>query len=357
MMPLPVRPAAVDEEQYVVGNAVALALLEKAASLPKCQFPLDWSDPAGLRFPHDQWLEDSVVLLNMAGDWEARRGDADEALRLCGVGVAMSRATEGEPSTTPVYLSYENRLIALEGLRNILGLQSPYEAPNLAGLRLPSTAACRKLYDQLGQIDRRTPLRRALLGTRAQMLWCYQEARDKPMGLAYLFDRPLGDVGTIPDPRFMDWVAFWVTPTGRQVLALDEVAYLRDRARVFAALDRPWRELADSAPPFEAFPPYCILARGATGMARLFMSRDRDAAAAARAQIALALIACHNETGQWPATLDQLHKVVGWDLPLDPFSGKDFIYRREGEGWVLYSVGPNLKDDGGTGDDMVWRRK
>lgn len=49
----------------------------------------------------------------------------------------------------------------------------------------------------------------------------------------------------------------------------------------------------------------------------------------------------------------------------DPFSGKPFAYRREGSGFCLYSIGPNLKDDGGKepsepgkiGEegDMVWR--
>jgi len=31
----------------------------------------------------------------------------------------------------------------------------------------------------------------------------------------------------------------------------------------------------------------------------------------------------------------------------DLFSGKDFVYRRDGEEFTLYSIGPDLKDDGG----------
>jgi len=37
----------------------------------------------------------------------------------------------------------------------------------------------------------------------------------------------------------------------------------------------------------------------------------------------------------------------GRPLPTDPFSGKPFVYRREGAGFLIYSWGPNLKDDGG----------
>jgi hypothetical protein len=35
------------------------------------------------------------------------------------------------------------------------------------------------------------------------------------------------------------------------------------------------------------------------------------------------------------------------DLPDDPFTGKPFLYRPQGIGYLLYSVGPNGKSDGG----------
>jgi hypothetical protein len=47
------------------------------------------------------------------------------------------------------------------------------------------------------------------------------------------------------------------------------------------------------------------------------------------------------------------------DLPTpvlqDPFSGKDIAYRRQGAGFILYSVGFNQKDDNGEGDDRPIR--
>jgi hypothetical protein len=33
--------------------------------------------------------------------------------------------------------------------------------------------------------------------------------------------------------------------------------------------------------------------------------------------------------------------------PVDPFSGKPLVYRQEGNGFVLYSIGENMNDDGG----------
>ncbi len=68
------------------------------------------------------------------------------------------------------------------------------------------------------------------------------------------------------------------------------------------------------------------------------------------------------ERGVYPATLEAL----GRPLPADPFSQAPFRYRREGAGYLLYSVGMNLSDDGGrvvrtsrgrldpAGGDWVW---
>jgi hypothetical protein len=48
------------------------------------------------------------------------------------------------------------------------------------------------------------------------------------------------------------------------------------------------------------------------------------------------------EKGEFPERLDVLT-----DIPRDRFVDKPLIYRREGKGYVLYSVGPNGVDDGG----------
>jgi hypothetical protein len=39
-------------------------------------------------------------------------------------------------------------------------------------------------------------------------------------------------------------------------------------------------------------------------------------------------------------------------LPNDPNSGKPFLYKRDGEGFLLYGVGANGNDDGGSFESM-----
>jgi hypothetical protein len=64
-------------------------------------------------------------------------------------------------------------------------------------------------------------------------------------------------------------------------------------------------------------------------------------------QVALALKAYHAKHRVYPERLDALRQYPGWKLPEDPFSGKDFGYRRHGLGFVLYSWGDDLDDDKG----------
>jgi hypothetical protein len=78
------------------------------------------------------------------------------------------------------------------------------------------------------------------------------------------------------------------------------------------------------------------------------IDRD-DGAAASRAltSIAFALAAHRSEHGNYPAMLAALAPAYLPVIPNDPFTNKPFIYRPGKAGYLLYSVGPDLQDDGG----------
>ena len=66
--------------------------------------------------------------------------------------------------------------------------------------------------------------------------------------------------------------------------------------------------------------------------------------------------------GDYPARLEELAPRILKKLPQDPFTGAAFCYRRQPNGYLLYSVGWNGKDDGGRdkdgtplGDDILLR--
>ncbi len=63
----------------------------------------------------------------------------------------------------------------------------------------------------------------------------------------------------------------------------------------------------------------------------------------------LALQAFRAETGAYPERLSALAPRYLARVPDDPFADrKPLAYRRTGTAYVLYSIGPDAKDDGGT---------
>ena len=78
--------------------------------------------------------------------------------------------------------------------------------------------------------------------------------------------------------------------------------------------------------------------------------------------IAFALTAYRADNKQYPKNLDALAPKYLPSVPVDLFSGRALIYRPAESGYLLYSVGPNGKDDGGasrddepSGDDLTVR--
>jgi hypothetical protein len=84
-----------------------------------------------------------------------------------------------------------------------------------------------------------------------------------------------------------------------------------------------------------------------------------------RAGLACRLYKSRN--GRYPESLEELVPGILAEIPIDPFTGKPLVFRREGEGFIVYSLGSNQKDDGGRStyaitqlvmdkdDDWSWR--
>jgi hypothetical protein len=69
-------------------------------------------------------------------------------------------------------------------------------------------------------------------------------------------------------------------------------------------------------------------------------------------QVAIALELYRRAHQRYPAKLAELSPAYLKAIPNDMFTSQDLIYRKTDKGYLLYSVGPNGKDDGGrTRDD------
>lgn len=66
------------------------------------------------------------------------------------------------------------------------------------------------------------------------------------------------------------------------------------------------------------------------------------------ASLCIALMRYHRANGKYPAALDDLVPTYIASIPADPFDNKPMRYRLEGQKAIVYSIGENLKDDGGV---------
>ncbi len=81
------------------------------------------------------------------------------------------------------------------------------------------------------------------------------------------------------------------------------------------------------------------------------MERAGQALAATRAgRVAIAIERHRRQRGKLPASLTD----VASPLPVDPFTGRELLYQRVEDGFVVSSSGPMQASDARARDDRVW---
>jgi hypothetical protein len=80
---------------------------------------------------------------------------------------------------------------------------------------------------------------------------------------------------------------------------------------------------------------------------KVFELGDRARAFSELGKTSLALAAYKAEKGDFPGTLEALVPGYLKAIPTDVFTDKPLILKRDGKACIVYSVGPNMKDDGG----------
>ena len=92
----------------------------------------------------------------------------------------------------------------------------------------------------------------------------------------------------------------------------------------------------------------------AFGKAREQMAKHQASVEICRAGLALKIY--KEQNGSYPEELGELAPHILGEIPLDPFTGKNLVYSKSADGFILYSLGPNMKDDGGRwGKEHKWR--
>lgn len=318
-------------ERIVRNHQPAIVIAGKASQRPDCRFPVNWRDgPLDVRFPHLAKVRRLTTLLAASAILSAHAGQMDRAAEHVNLAYKASESLHREPTLIGQQARAECLNIASKALQTILSYGDINEDQ------------AKKLHETLVQIDPYTGFVRAMWGERAMGLDMLEGVRkgDKRI-ISELLNDQTSVAALRPGPK-MTW-------TYRLRAADDELFYMRKMESQIAAARFPYRlvkpEVREERP---AFPVYAI---GSTILCPNFgesaRQRDETVARVYGDRILIALATHKYLFSSYPKSLRELSQLFDWPLPKDPFSGKDFIYKRRDKGFVLYSIGRNLKDDGG----------
>lgn len=302
-------------------NVIHLA--EQAAALPKCRFAVNWQAGLAAAFPHFAKLREFARFASSYAVVQSHYGNTDKATRALELGLDANRRVAGDPTLISHLVNIAGIGIVGRGIEDSLRYGTGF-----------SEAQCRRLYDALVKIDLTAAFRRAVAGERAFFISSLQEI----------------------DPRRGYLTRPWSYA--------EQLAQIKYSERLLKTADLSYRELsAQGLIGKGQFPWYFPLMRIVTPVySRVIAQRDKGIAEIRGSQILLALEAYKDRYGSYPEDLTELRSKLGWKVAEDPFSGKDFVYHRHGDGFLFYSFGMDLRDDGGRDfgkskgqkGDIVW---
>lgn len=294
------------------GVESVIALLEKASQKPACRFPVDWASGTAATFKHYASLGKCAKLVAIGAVVRAMEGKPEQAVRLLKLGVAIAQSIKDEKCLMSFLSSGAMLSATTNALENVL------ERCDL------SAQQSRELFGALGRVDLMRAYKNAMIGERTFGLCVFEQA-DISTGVWWLFS------------KLDEWA--YLSLMRRQI----EMANLTYREAKERGLESPSKLTA----PF--FAPITMLASvAASSWKHAFILRDTTIAELAIARTALAIEAYKSKFGHFPDSISELKSKLGWKIPPDPFSGQDLKFRRSGTGYILYSIGADLKDNGGV---------
>lgn len=317
-----------DLRKLIEQNTEALKLIEKAALCPKCVFQMDEEPSYFTIIPRLSKLITARAVLRARDN---RQTDAISDLFLA---FKFYDSLEDFPIEQTAFNVRSNALkAALKGLEEIA------QQGNL------STAQAEQIYSRLAAIRPDADIRTALINERALLNTHYDSAR-RDWQYLICVDWAQGYQPSYLDTLPYRLIAFAWRPFSYkdQQISLDLMEQNLKRVHL------PYRKLVRLYPNTNArsLPRYVFVAHIYYSLGqRLAAARDSAKANIGLAQVAMALTAYKNTHGSYPKSLDLLKTTPGWRLPHDPFSGKSFIFQRTEKGFLLYSLGTDLKDNGG----------
>jgi len=315
-------------------------MIKEATSRPKCRFKINWQEGYFVELPYPSQTRQLARILRVDAVANARLYKMNEAVNSIKLGFLLENAWKEVPTLISHLVRTAILSIDIQALQDVMRIGTINEVQ------------LKQLFDSLGKIDLKVGLKKAMLGERVLGLWGFQHT-----------DQLFGSVLNSKQAKQCEKIY-----SQGQLLKIDEAAYVSIMRQSIDKADLTFRE-AKSKGKVTEIPRYAILTSiMLSDYESTILHRDITMAKLTLARVSLALQTYKSKFHSYPDSLNKLNAKLGWKFPEDPFSGKDLRYRREGQDYLLYSVGADMKDDHGLVNcrdgydsnkpgDIVWNIK
>lgn len=317
------------------------SMVEKATGMPECRFPLNYEDGPGTLVPHLSKFRGLAQLFALRTCLIAQQGDYDAALQSFETSLAMGDALKSEPFVISQLVRFSVDRIAISALEAIFS--EGKEKINF------------KDYNELiSYIDKKE---KTLINSWASEIafmggYAYGDIFHGRYRRRENFIPFINDVSGSVGIRM-----FWKAYPGYFFLPIfkrDAAFYLDCKTKVMQLFDKPFhivqKQLREFDEEIERQRKYIVGGYIHGPISNIHQRQSEYMARMNTLKIVCALQIYKERTGRYPETLEQLVPDIQKELPPDPFTGKDYKYRQEDGGFVVYSAGPNQKDDDGIFD-------
>jgi len=324
-------------------HARAFPLLDKALALPTCRFDLDYAASFAMELPHLSELRHLARLLKARAFLRTHEGDVAGALRDVERMLRLRHALDDEPLLISRLVRLAIVTMAIDALSKIG-----------EGRPLPEEEAAR-LVKRLAAVGPWATMHAALVSERAFGMDAVNTVLRGEL-------TPTGSRGTFATRAVASVGGFW--------MRWNQVAYIELMTEMIDASALPPMQALDAARDIEDRMTKLSDVRGLFAkmmMPALANAMKRTAMVQARAHAAAVGIACRlyeRRHGRRPSDLSRLAPEFLDTLPVDAFTNKPLKVAPTANGFVVYSLGPNGVDDGGTPSapnaydkDVVWEHR
>ena len=357
-------------------------LLEKASQM-KCQFlkRKDWEKGMGILLPHLRYLRDCARLLAAKAKIQAENKNIEGSLSTCLTGLRISKSLSNEPLIINQLVRIAMDSIILRELGEVLKkgeasikiyqiLIKEIEKERSDMMVYPSFNGERVVFGitEFSSVRRYAEKNLKKIEKEKGKKLSNEEIIEEFYKIKVLGQPVIGKKDK-KSKEYKEFTKKMKQTYGNSEDILEdffdnqELYYLRTMAKMIALVKEPYWEVREELKGFdkgiiEKLPQEkAILTQMLLpALSRAYNKEARIDAQLGNAEIALACRIYKARCGKYPESLNELTPGILPSLPLDPFTGKNYIYKRKLKGFIVYSLGDNLKDDGGKSQrKMRWR--